>query len=126
VGSRVHTSETILIVEDDRETAQGLSEMLQLLGYRTAIAENGRVALDRLRDAPGQYCLVLLDLMMPVMDGWTFLTEQRGDGRIGKIPVVLVTAAWNAQAKAAQTGAVAVLPKPVDPDKLEATLRRFC
>ena len=116
----------VMIVEDDAETASGLAEMLELLGYRSEVAGNGNVALTRLRESPSKYCLVLLDIMMPVMDGWDFLTAQRADEALAKIPVVVVTAAVDASAKATDTGAVAVLPKPVDTVKLGTTVRQYC
>src|SRR5438105_15743038 len=116
----------VMIVEDDEETASGLAEILELLGYRSEVAENGKVALTRLRDSPGKYCLVLLDVMMPVMDGWDFLMQRRADETLAKIPVVVLTAAVDAGAKAADTGAVAVLPKPVDTAKLSTMVRQYC
>jgi len=116
----------VMIVEDDKETASGLAEILEILGYHSEIAENGETALTRLREAPSGYCLVILDVMMPVMDGWDFLTEHRRDEALANIPVVVVTAAVDAHAKAANTGAVAVLPKPLDTVKLSATVRQYC
>ena len=96
------------------------------MGYRCEIAANGRVALDRLHAAPAKYCLVLLDIMMPVMNGWDFLTAHRADASIGAIPVIVVSAALGATARAGQTSAVAVLPKPVDASALEAMLQQYC
>ena len=119
-------AELVLIVEDDAETAQSLAEVLQLLGYDSDVVENGKLALEYLRNAPGRYCLVFLDVMMPVMDGWEFLTEQRSDATIGEIPVVIVSAVPNVETRARKTTAVGVLPKPIDPVKLEATLQQYC
>ena len=121
-----HADETVLIVEDDEETAESLAETLRIMGYRSEIAANGRIALDRLHAAPAKYCLVLLDVMMPEMDGWDFLTAQRADHSIGAIPVVVVSAALGATARAAQTSAVGVLPKPVDATALEVMLQQYC
>jgi CheY-like chemotaxis protein len=123
---RKKPTENVLIVEDDAETAESLAEVLNLMGYHSDVAENGQIALGILRGAPQKYCLVLLDIMMPVMDGWGFLVEQASDKAIADIPVVIVTAVLNARTKAGTTGAVALLPKPVDPMKLEATLQQYC
>jgi len=121
-----HADETVLIVEDDEETAASLADTLRIMGYRCEIAANGRIALDRLHAAPGKYCVVLLDIMMPVMDGWDFLTAHHADHSIGAIPVVVVSAALGTTARAAQTSAVGVLPKPVDAAALEAMLQQYC
>jgi two-component system, sensor histidine kinase and response regulator len=117
---------SVLIVEDDEETAEGLADTLRIMGYPSEVAANGKVALDRLRAAPRRYCLVLLDVTMPVMDGWGFLNAHCGDAAIAAIPVIIVSAGLNTTTRAAQTSAVAVLSKPVDAVALEATLQRYC
>jgi CheY-like chemotaxis protein len=84
----------VLVVEDDPEIRLMLGEILQEEGYPVRVAPNGRAALDLLTtcpdaDLPG---LILLDLMMPVMDGWTFRGCQLADARLAHIPVVILTA----------------------------------
>lgn len=82
---------TIFIIEDDVDTREMLGKFLELEGYHVETASNGRQALDRLASgAPA--CVIVLDLMMPVMDGFEFLHELRSreDGR--SVPVVVVTA----------------------------------
>ena len=118
--------EWILIVEDDHETAHGLADVLGILGYRTRIASNGRIALDMLRGAADDYCVVLLDIMMPVMDGWAFLDEHRNDPAISKIPVIIVSAVLNADIRSSKTLAVDVIPKPVDSVRLSTAIARYC
>jgi DNA-binding response OmpR family regulator len=118
--------EVVLIVEDDEDTAEMLRKLLDVMGYASNVASNGKVGLDYLRDTPTKYCLVLLDIMMPVMDGWGFLKEHRGDSTISGIPVIIVTAALDAQAKVGGTNAVAFLPKPVDTGTLRAALQQYC
>ncbi|NJL24657.1 MAG: response regulator [Calothrix sp. SM1_5_4] len=86
-------SRPVLIVEDDPDIREMLESFLRDEGYRVSVAENGRKALDFLRgegDLPG---LILLDLMMPIMDGRTFMGHLLQDSRLSAIPVVTLTAA---------------------------------
>jgi DNA-binding response OmpR family regulator len=116
----------VLIVEDDEDTAESLKDAIAAMGHESEIAGNGKVALERLRSEPTKYCLVLLDLVMPVMNGWDFLTEHHGDKVISDIPVIIVTAIPRAHTKGAATDAAAFLPKPVDTARLKAALRQYC
>jgi len=114
---------TILIVEDDRDTREMLERFLQLEGFTVRTAENGRAALDVLhRDSA---CVILLDLMMPVMNGWEFRQVQAHDPRFSSIPVVVVTAAGRREQIPA-IDAHAWLPKPVDFDRLLETILPLC
>ena len=80
----------VLVVDDDQETRQRLQSLLEKRGWSVALAENGRAALDQVaRAKPG---LVLLDLMMPEMDGFTFLRKLRARREWSDIPVVVLTA----------------------------------
>ena len=79
-----------LVVDDEPESREVLRRALEREGWQVAEAENGRVALDRVLE--GDVSLVLLDLMMPVMDGFEFVTEMRQHERLGAIPIVVVTA----------------------------------
>jgi CheY-like chemotaxis protein len=81
----------ILVVEDDADTRRWLSRALEGEGWQVAEAENGRVALERLVETPPD--LIVLDLMMPEMDGFEFLSQLRRDQALRKIPVVVITAA---------------------------------
>jgi DNA-binding response OmpR family regulator len=116
----------VLVVEDDEETAVGLREALDLMGYESDVATNGKVALDYLRRTPSKYCVVLLDIMMPVMDGWNFLKERKAEGTMSGIPVIVVTAVLDDRSRAVAAGAVAFLQKPLDLSKLHETLRQYC
>ena len=111
-------SNSILVVDDDADIRATLAELLEDEGYRVGTAANGRDALAFLRDHPST-SLVLLDLMMPIMDGFGFLTAQRGDPAVSSIPVVVMTARG-----ALQPGAIDVpdvLQKPLKiPQLLEA------
>jgi CheY-like chemotaxis protein len=86
-------NKTVLIVEDDEQVRDAIAEALRDEGYTVQIASNGREALDALRGAPQQPRLILLDLMMPVMDGWEFLREREREPSLAEIPVCAVSAA---------------------------------
>jgi CheY-like chemotaxis protein len=115
----------VLIVEDDGATRDAMKLVLQSLGYEVVGAANGQEALNYLR-AEDETCLILLDLMMPVMDGWQFRREQQQDPALAPIPVVVVSADGNVSQKAATLGAVAYLQKPVEVDALLDTVQRYC
>jgi CheY-like chemotaxis protein len=113
----------ILIVDDDESTLSALGELLELEGYPAEKARNGREALDRLvasRDAPG---LILLDLKMPVMDGWQFLTERAKEPSARNVPVVLLSGLPYIPNAA---GVADFLSKPIDAGRLLSCVRRFC
>jgi CheY-like chemotaxis protein len=82
---------SIMVVEDDEDTRRWLARALEAEGWQVTEAENGRVALERLVAAPPD--LILLDLMMPEMDGFEFLTEIRRSETLHDVPVVVITAA---------------------------------
>lgn len=114
----------ILIVEDDHDVAQSVAEVLEASGYGTGIAANGREALDYLQNT--QTDLILLDMMMPVMDGWQFREEQRKLPALDSIPVVIVTADGNARGKAEAIQAAGLVSKPVTIDGLLDEVERIC
>ena len=82
----------ILIVEDDEFIREALTELLQGEGYQIAIAQNGQIGIDFLKSAKELPSLILLDLMMPVKDGFTFREEQLSDDRLNKVPVLVMSA----------------------------------
>jgi len=101
----------VLVVDDDPDILDAVCEILETEGYRVARARNGREALDRVDHEPP--AVILLDLMMPVMDGSTFAQALRGRPRHRGIPIVLLTAAGSPQ-KAAALGASGYLAKPFE------------
>jgi CheY-like chemotaxis protein len=115
----------ILIVEDDEDMRESLGEILRFEGYRVAGAANGREALQRLQhgDAP---CIILLDLMMPVMSGWEFREQQRQDPQLSAIPVAILTGVRNTAEQIRTLGAVGYFQKPVDLNALLATVAEYC
>ncbi|HEY3886551.1 MAG TPA: response regulator [Vicinamibacterales bacterium] len=114
---------SVMIVEDDRDTREMLARFLALEGFSVRQAENGAQALDALNT--GGACVILLDLMMPVMNGWQFRAAQSSDPRLSGIPVVVVTAAGAAE-KLPGIAANAWIPKPVDFDRLLSVITPFC
>jgi two-component system response regulator MprA len=100
----------VLVVEDDAEIAAGLDELLGLSGYDVTIARDGADGLARLRAEPPPD-VVLLDLMMPRMDGYSFREAQLADPRLAAIPTLVLTADRTAQAHAARLAAP-LLSKP--------------
>lgn len=112
----------ILLVEDDDATRECMVVLLGLQGYTVTEATNGREALDRLRHGERPR-LILLDLMMPVMDGRQFRDEQRRDPDLADIPVVVVSADAAVDQKAAALEAAGHLQKPIDINHLLELLR---
>ncbi len=114
----------ILVVEDDADTRRWLSRALEGEGWQVAEAENGRVALERLVETPPD--LIVLDLMMPEMDGFEFLSQLRRDQTLRKVPVVVITAAelTEADRKRLNGGVERILQKTeFQPDDLLAEVR---
>jgi CheY-like chemotaxis protein len=110
-------SKTILIVEDNAVTREGLAVILSRAGYATRTAKDGQEALDALaRGAPD---LMLLDMLLPVVDGWRIL--QRG---ATSVPVIVVTGTIVSREWAAEHGASGFLKKPVEEAELLAEVRR--
>ena len=87
--SNARDESIILVVDDDPESRELLSDLLNKEGYLVVCAEDGRQALDYMSSStPG---LILLDLMMPKMSGWEFLAQQKNDPRLASIPVVVIS-----------------------------------
>ena len=114
----------VLVVEDDREQRETLCAMLDFEGFGHSEAANGREALDYLAKS-GEPCVVLLDLEMPVMNGWDFRTAQLADERLSRIPVVVVTANDDGLSDRFP-GVAGFLRKPLRFEKLAAVLDRVC
>jgi len=112
----------ILLVEDDAATREGLTILLEGVGYGVAGAANGREALDYLRQAKPPF-VILTDLSMPVMDGWRFRHEQQEDPALALIPVVVLSGEGDLPRVAAGLGVAGHLPKPVEFTDLLATIR---
>ena len=114
----------ILVVDDDAALRNTLVEALEEEGYRTTSASNGLEALERLRTEKTPPAVILLDMMMPVMDGWAFRDEQQRDPQLAEIPVVVFSAQGNVKEMASEVSAY--LKKPVMLKELLAILGKFC
>jgi len=110
-------SDVVLIVEDERAARTGMEKILLLAGYAPVSAENGQEALELLRSGvPAS--VILLDLIMPVMDGWAFRREQLRDPRLAHIPVIVLSALHHGWVE----GVPPTLPKPINVKQLLAEL----
>jgi CheY-like chemotaxis protein len=119
-------SRIVLVVEDDVDVRDALGEALQDSGYVAYAASNGREALAWLRTGAPSPCLILLDIMMPVMDGLQFRAVQQQDPALAHIPVVVLSAHTSAPELARQMGALGYLKKPIELDMLLSTVCAAC
>jgi len=115
---------TVLVVEDDPAIREYIAFVLDDAGYAQAWAANGQEALAYLRSHPAPV-LILLDLMMPIMDGRAFRAEQQRDPALAGIPVVMLTASTNGDTSARELGVAGYIPKPMLPDQIVATVARY-
>ena len=115
----------VLIVDDDPDIRETMAFLLESVGHRVVAAANGADALQRLHEGLAP-CLILLDLMMPVMNGWEFLNEQRRDATLSTIPVVILTGAGQPAEQTAVLGVTGYLEKPVHLDTLFSTVGHYC
>lgn len=113
---------SILVVEDDQDIRDTLGQMLELEGYEVTSAANGQEALAALERIPSP-CLILLDLMMPVMNGWEFLERRKEHTAFATIPVVVVSAAGDRAQSAVASG---YIKKPIDWDGLMKFVTEYC
>ncbi len=111
----------ILVVDDDNDFREALCEVLTEAGYPVQQSENGELALRRVADeAPG---IVLLDLKMPVLDGWGVMERMRGDARSSAIPI-LILSAYGFEWEAELLGAQGYIPKSVGMDEILERVRK--
>ena len=117
------SSETakLLIVEDDDGARVALGDIFDYEGYPVALCSNGREALEYLRNRPLP-ALIILDLQMPVMNGWQFCDERRKDAALASVPIVVITAFQSP----GNLDVDAVMHKPIDIEQLLSTVRHYC
>jgi CheY-like chemotaxis protein len=120
------TAHRVLIVDDDDDVRGAFAAYLEGAGYGVVEAADGEEALRELHAAPEAFCLIVLDLFMPNMNGSAFRAEQLGDPRLAAIPVVVISADSRTDQKAAALGAVAHLQKPVDMEALVSLVGTHC
>ena len=115
----------MLVVEDDPAIRALLQDVLRDSGYTVAIAETGDQALEQMREQPPD--LVLLDLMLPGMDGWTFLRTRERDRQLATVPILVISAVGpTGTGHAQELGAPVFLHKPFDVSELLAEVNRLC
>jgi DNA-binding response OmpR family regulator len=114
----------VLIVEDDEDIRADLAAILGLKGWEVDQAANGLEALERMRARLP--CVVLLDLMMPEMNGWELRAAMKADLHMRDVPVVIVSGAGRLEEAAAALDVAAVLPKPFELTQLLELVARFC
>ena len=113
----------ILVVEDNDDVRAMMAVTLELEGHEVSTAVNGRDALNKLRHGH-RPCVILLDLMMPVMNGWEFRQEIEDDPMLRAVPVVIISATTAELIH--RTEAAAYLPKPLNMDQLLHVVGGFC
>jgi CheY-like chemotaxis protein len=116
----------VLIVEDDETIRESLVEFLEDSGYDAVGVVHGGEALEKLQGPEPPPCLIVLDLMMPVMDGVSFRRRQLEDPRLAAIPVVVVSAYQEVARKAHELSAAAHLPKPLKLTELLKVIQQHC
>jgi tubulin-specific chaperone A len=120
----VFKDKTILVVDDDMRNVFALSSVLEYAGLNVIVGRNGREGISKLEDNPHTN-LVLMDIMMPEMDGYEAMREIRKRGKFSKLPIIALTAKAmkGDRAKCIEAGANDYLSKPIDTDKLLSLLR---
>jgi CheY-like chemotaxis protein len=114
----------ILIVEDDDDMSERLTEILQEQGHRVVSFGDARLALDYLRQKSILPRIIFLDFMMPYMDGWQFLAEHHKDPRLAKIPVVGISGSDRVSDQAHPERIAHLLRKPVSFDAVIGAVQR--
>jgi CheY-like chemotaxis protein len=115
----------VLVVEDAPDIRDSMRELLEMDGYPVTTAENGKVALDVLESMPPP-CLILLDLMMPVMDGFEFLERLQRHPNFKHFEVLLISANRDIHRAAKMPGVIGYLYKPFDLDQLMTIIEEHC
>lgn len=119
------SSDVVLLVDDDADIRAVISLVLDVRGFTVVSLANGREALEWLR-SEGRACVILLDLMMPELNGWEFRQLQVQDPELADIPVVILSGVGRLEDEADVLRAEAILPKPVDLAELTETVARHC
>ncbi len=115
-------SKRVLVVDDEAAIREVLQQVLEIEGYSVQCAVNGSDGLSRLRNMP-KPCAILLDLMMPIMNGWQFMESLGQDISLKGVPVIVITAFTD---RTQPIQASKVLKKPIDVDYLLDTIKSCC
>lgn len=116
----------VLVVEDDPDALDAITAILEDAGYDALRAANGSEALRQLADREGRCDLILLDLLMPVMNGWDFRRKQRDTPAFADIPVLLMSAGAHMATVSGELNAAGAVTKPVEMVDLLAIVQRHC
>ena len=116
----------VMIVDDDPDIRESLMEFLEDHGFETIGARDGREALETLGSADPPPCVIILDLMMPIMDGRTFREKQLEHGALAGIPVVVISAYRDVAQSVREMQAAAWIPKPLNLTTLLRVIRERC
>lgn len=113
---------SILIIEDNKELQSSLKTILESEGYKIVTADNGKEGIELLRKIPTP-CMILLDLMMPIMNGWEFVDIVSKDIILSNIPITVISAFGDTKGTPKTND---YIPKPIDLDALFRTVRKHC
>src|SRR6202050_3297496 len=122
MSNRRDNKGSILVVDDDQGGLEARSDILEYEAYTVERAQNGWQALEHLQQSRPLPNLIILDLLMPVMDGWEFRTRQKEDPALAEVPVLVITAI----SAPAGIDAAEILHKPIDVDALLRAVARHC
>ena len=120
-----HKSHRVLVVDDSDDVREAFCTLLLMNGYRASGASSGMGALEQMRDGL-RPCVVLLDLRMPGMDGWSVWARMHAEPKLAAIPVVMVSGDPDESRRAELIGLRNFIRKPIDPETLVATVARYC
>lgn len=112
---------TVLVVEDEQDLREMIRDALEMSGYAVVTAADGQDALEKISRIDS-LCLVILDLLMPVMNGWDFFAKMRQQAEHASVPVVVHTSAPGQ----APAGVTRVIQKPMAFDRLLSVVREYC
>ena len=115
---------TVLVIEDDADLREMVAVLLETGGYESVVCADGVQAFAQL-NAGLWPCMILLDLMMPKMDGWQFMEQLRAVPAFASIPIVVLSA-YGTPEGVRSLGAADYLKKPFDPDAMLAAVERYC
>jgi len=116
----------VLVVDDDPDAREAITAILGDAGYDALSAANGLEALGQLGDHEGRCDLILLDLLMPVMNGWDFRRKQRETPAFAHIPVLLMSAGAHMATVSGELNAAGYVTKPVEMADLLAVVQQHC
>ncbi|GIV98271.1 MAG: hypothetical protein KatS3mg057_2928 [Herpetosiphonaceae bacterium] len=120
------SSAYVLIVEDDFGIRDAVTQILEDEGYTVVGVTNGMEALDYLRNTPDVPALILLDLTLPLMSGWQFISMCQQDSALRSIPIMVMSADSSFLHTISATGAAGYLQKPIEINTLLDTVRQYC